>query len=71
MLTFDVGTTFSLFPTAYGVEFKEHFVDDTIKKILRLIINILSHFYTQLVFMRLFLGWVNYCKENLKSIDDH
>jgi len=41
------------FPTKYGEPFKSSFIDDTIKKILRLIINVLGHFYTQLVFMRL------------------
>lgn len=41
------------FPTKHDNPFKNDFVESTIKKILRLLINVLSHMYTRKIFMRL------------------
>jgi len=43
-----------IFPTKYGYPFKENFVNSTIKRILKMLINVLCHFYTHKVFARLY-----------------
>lgn len=42
-----------IFPTKYEEPFQESFIPDTVPKILRLLLTIVTHFYTQKVFLKL------------------